>query len=129
MRQVRLDNSHNDRSVCDDDLDGFISLIVLTDGTIVGATVVAERAGEMLSEICVAVKHKMTLKSLASVMHPYPAYNFGVMLLAANTATEDWLNHSTSGSWVKSMYGRAEIERATLSARRSSSVAVGGAGK
>ena len=39
---------------------------------IVGATVVARHAGDLISEISVAMAAGMGLGSLASVIHPYP---------------------------------------------------------
>ena len=39
---------------------------------IVGATIVAKHAGEMISEISVAMAAGMGLGALASVIHPYP---------------------------------------------------------
>ena len=39
---------------------------------ILGATLVAEHAGDMLGELCLAVTHGIGLKKIASVIHPYP---------------------------------------------------------
>jgi pyruvate/2-oxoglutarate dehydrogenase complex dihydrolipoamide dehydrogenase (E3) component len=39
---------------------------------IVGATIVARHAGEMISEVTLAMNAKMGLGRLASVIHPYP---------------------------------------------------------
>ena len=36
-----------DRAVCDDDVDGFIKIVATGGGVIVGATIVAARAGEI----------------------------------------------------------------------------------
>jgi len=40
---------------------------------IVGATVVAEHAGEVLSEITLAVQHKVGLSKIGRTVHPYPS--------------------------------------------------------
>ncbi len=40
--------------------------------TIVGATIVARHAGEMISEVTTAMVGKVGLKTLANVIHPYP---------------------------------------------------------
>jgi pyruvate/2-oxoglutarate dehydrogenase complex dihydrolipoamide dehydrogenase (E3) component len=42
---------------------------------ILGATVVAEQAGELISEITLAMVHRIGLGSLANVLHPYPTHS------------------------------------------------------
>jgi pyruvate/2-oxoglutarate dehydrogenase complex dihydrolipoamide dehydrogenase (E3) component len=44
-------------------------------GVLVGATLVSPRAGEMLGELVLAVKLGIPLKTLADVIHPFPAFN------------------------------------------------------
>ena len=44
-------------------------------GTLVGATLVTPRAGEILGELVLAVKAGTPLSTLADVVHPYPAFN------------------------------------------------------
>ena len=62
-----------DRAIIDNEKEGFVKIYV-KKGTdrIVGATVVARHAGEMISEITTAMVGKVGLKTLASVIHPYP---------------------------------------------------------
>jgi len=62
-----------DRAVLDGEDDGFLR-VHLKQGTdrIFGATMVAERAGDMISEITVAMVAKRGLGSMASIIHPYP---------------------------------------------------------
>jgi pyruvate/2-oxoglutarate dehydrogenase complex dihydrolipoamide dehydrogenase (E3) component len=62
-----------DRAILDGADQGFLRLHV-KKGTdrILGATLVAEHAGDMLGELCLAVTHGIGLKKIASVIHPYP---------------------------------------------------------
>jgi pyruvate/2-oxoglutarate dehydrogenase complex dihydrolipoamide dehydrogenase (E3) component len=62
-----------DRAVLDGDTDGFVRILV-RQGTdrIVGATVVARHAGEMISELTLAMVGGLGLKTLARTIHPYP---------------------------------------------------------
>jgi len=62
-----------DRAVLDGDDLGFVKVHV-KKGTdrIVGATIVARDAGNMISEITVAMTAGVGLKKLANVIHPYP---------------------------------------------------------
>ncbi len=44
-------------------------------GVLVGATLITPRAGEILGELVLAVKAGITLRTLADVIHPFPAFN------------------------------------------------------
>lgn len=64
-----------DRAMTDATTDGFVKLHTRRgSGRIVGATVVAPRAGELISEVSVAMAAGMRLGALAQVVHPYPTY-------------------------------------------------------
>ncbi|NJR60556.1 MAG: FAD-containing oxidoreductase, partial [Cyanobacteria bacterium CRU_2_1] len=45
---------------------------------ILGATIVARHAGEMISEVTTAIVHKIGLSKLSSVIHPYPTQAEGI---------------------------------------------------
>jgi pyruvate/2-oxoglutarate dehydrogenase complex dihydrolipoamide dehydrogenase (E3) component len=62
-----------DRAILDGADEGFLRLH-LKKGTdqILGATLVAEHAGDMIGELCLAITHKIGLGKIASVIHPYP---------------------------------------------------------
>ena len=62
-----------DRAIVDGEGEGFVKIHV-KKGTdeIVGATIVSSHAGDMISEITVAMQSGMGLSKLASVIHPYP---------------------------------------------------------
>lgn len=62
-----------DRAVVDGDTEGFVQVHVAKGGDeILGATVVGAHAGELISEITLAIKHGVGLGALADVIHPYP---------------------------------------------------------
>ncbi|HEV2169797.1 MAG TPA: mercuric reductase, partial [Candidatus Binatus sp.] len=65
--------SEVDRAVLDGETDGFVKVHV-REGTdrIVGATIVATHAGEMISELTTAIKAGVGLGTLGDVIHPYP---------------------------------------------------------
>jgi pyruvate/2-oxoglutarate dehydrogenase complex dihydrolipoamide dehydrogenase (E3) component len=44
-------------------------------GVLVGATMVTPRAGEILGELVLAIKAGTPLRTLADVIHPFPAFN------------------------------------------------------
>lgn len=69
--EVQLDEV--DRAVIDGETTGFAK-IHLQKGSdrILGATIVARHAGEMISEITLAMTNKLGLKAIANTIHPYP---------------------------------------------------------
>ncbi len=62
-----------DRAILDGEDEGFARVHVKkgTD-TIVGATIVASHAGDMISEYTLAMKGGLGLNTIASTIHPYP---------------------------------------------------------
>ena len=62
-----------DRGIVDGETEGFVKIHV-KKGTdqILGATIVGSHAGDMISEITVAMQAGMGLGKLANVIHPYP---------------------------------------------------------
>ena len=62
-----------DRAVLDGAEEGFLRLHLRKGkGEILGATVVAEHGGELLGELCLAVKNGVGLDQIASTIHAYP---------------------------------------------------------
>lgn len=67
------DMSKVDRAILDDETAGFVRVHV-RKGTdeIIGATVVATHAGELIGELTLAMKAKLGLKGIGATIHPYP---------------------------------------------------------
>ena len=55
VRILYRDAAQNDRAICENDLDGFIKIVHLSDGHVLGATIVAARAGETITECALAI--------------------------------------------------------------------------
>ena len=73
VRAFVQDFRHVDRAILESATDGFVKILVRAGSDrIVGATIVAEHAGEMIGEIVLAMKHRIGLGRLASTIHPYP---------------------------------------------------------
>jgi pyruvate/2-oxoglutarate dehydrogenase complex dihydrolipoamide dehydrogenase (E3) component len=64
---------HVDRAILEGQTDGFVRVHV-KKGTdkIIGATIVAENAGDMISELTLAMKNNIGLGKISSTIHPYP---------------------------------------------------------
>eukprot|EP00930_Biecheleria_cincta_P077635 TRINITY_DN6494_c0_g1_i1.p1 TRINITY_DN6494_c0_g1~~TRINITY_DN6494_c0_g1_i1.p1 ORF type:complete len:520 (+),score=90.36 TRINITY_DN6494_c0_g1_i1:31-1560(+) len=97
--------SHVDRAVCEKETDGFIKIIYLKNGTVVGATVVAPVAGEMASELGLMIAAGIKIQKLASNMHAYPSFSFALFQMAAEINIES-MKASSSLSMLKSCCGR-----------------------
>ena len=69
----RVDLAHVDRAVLDDASDGFLK-VYLRAGTdkILGGTLVATHAGEMISELTLAISNGLGLQAIGHTIHHYP---------------------------------------------------------
>ncbi|MFH9071374.1 dihydrolipoyl dehydrogenase family protein [Streptomyces alboflavus] len=76
-RTLTLAHDRVDRAVADGRTDGFTSLVLDRRGRIVGATVVAPRAGETIAHLAAAVRLGWTPSQYAKTVHPYPSYTDG----------------------------------------------------
>ena len=64
---------HVDRAILESESDGLVRIHVRKgSGRIVGATIVATNAGDMISEITLAIKNGISLSKVADTIHPYP---------------------------------------------------------
>ncbi|MEM7115061.1 MAG: FAD-dependent oxidoreductase [Chloroflexota bacterium] len=85
-----------DRAVVDEDTTGTIKILHQRSGTLVGALIIAARAGEMINEFALAIKHGLKIGDLAATIHAYPTYGMGVQRLSAKVATADFLQSTTA---------------------------------
>jgi pyruvate/2-oxoglutarate dehydrogenase complex dihydrolipoamide dehydrogenase (E3) component len=62
-----------DRAILEGQTNGFARVHVRKGSDkIVGATIVASHAGDLISEITLAMTHGLGLKQIADTIHPYP---------------------------------------------------------
>jgi pyruvate/2-oxoglutarate dehydrogenase complex dihydrolipoamide dehydrogenase (E3) component/uncharacterized membrane protein YdjX (TVP38/TMEM64 family) len=70
---VRYDLSHLDRALCEGAGRGFVKLLVQPGkDRLLGATIVAHNAGEILAELVLAMKHGLGLDKILGTIHAYP---------------------------------------------------------
>ena len=90
-RVAYLPLSEVDRAVTDGRADGFIAIVAgprrllrnVGGGRILGATIVAPRAGEMIQEVVLAMRTGAFAGRLAQASHAYPTWSSGVQKAAA----------------------------------------------
>ena len=72
-----------DRSITDGQNTGFVK-IHIAEGSdrILGATIVASRASELINEMAVVMNAGIGMRALAAVVHTYPAQSEAIMLAA-----------------------------------------------
>ena len=71
----RHENADLDRAITENATRGFVKVVTRRGkDRILGATVAAPRAGEILHEILVAARHGVGLSSLSSTIHGYPTW-------------------------------------------------------
>lgn len=73
LQTIRVDLGDVDRARLDGETDGFLKVHVHA-GTdkIAGATMVAAGAGDLIGELCLAMRAGVGLKTIADTVHPYP---------------------------------------------------------
>ncbi len=72
IETIFISMGENDRARAEEDTDGFLKLILDKKGTVIGATMVAEHAGELISTAALAVSARQNISVFNSVMLPYP---------------------------------------------------------
>ncbi|GAB4524583.1 MAG: FAD-dependent oxidoreductase [Anaerolineae bacterium] len=92
--------SQGDRSVADNDSAGFIKIVYRGSGHILGATVVADRAGEMITEFSLLMKTRLKLTDIVNTMHAYPTYS-DIVRKAISFLVIDELFKGTTGAVIK----------------------------
>ena len=90
-----------DRAILDGETQGFVRVHV-RKGTdeIVGATVVAAHAGDLIGELTLAMKGKLGLKTIGATIHPYPTQ------AEAIRRTGDLYNRTRLTPFVKNLMQR-----------------------
>lgn len=93
--------SEIDRAILEGDTEGFVK-VHLKRGSdrILGATIVAPHAGEMISELTLAMTGGLGLRKIGNTIHPYPTQAEAIRKLA------DQYNRTRLTPWVKSLLQR-----------------------
>ena len=83
---------HNDRAILDGtDDDGFVSIRCNRGtGEIVSCTIVSTRAGEMINEVSLAIKHGINLEGIGRNIHSYPTLGESVMSCGLQYINSKW---------------------------------------
>jgi len=95
--------SEVDRAITASRTEGFVKIVTKKwSSRILGATIVAPRAAEMLSQVTTAMHASIPLRKLSTLIHPYPTYN-----LAIRQAADQWLTKTILPAILK-LLGQSE---------------------
>lgn len=90
-----------DRAVLEGEEHGFVKIQVKKGSDrILGATIVARNAGDMISEITLAMTHRLGLAKIGSTIHPYPTQAEAIRRLG------DQYNRTRLTPFVKAMFAK-----------------------
>lgn len=71
------------RSNTSDFKDGFVKIITDSKNIIIGATIMAPHAGEMIHELALAIKHNLTATDIANTPHAFLAWSEAIRMAAS----------------------------------------------
>ncbi|MEE8471947.1 MAG: FAD-dependent oxidoreductase, partial [Dehalococcoidia bacterium] len=77
-----------DRAQCEGETGGFLKLVYRKNGHLLGVTIVAAQAGEMINEWVVAMERGLKVDELAGAIHVYPTYATASMAGSAAVKVE-----------------------------------------
>jgi pyruvate/2-oxoglutarate dehydrogenase complex dihydrolipoamide dehydrogenase (E3) component len=102
VRVTRWPMERIDRAQTEEDVSGFLKVVHKPNGEILGAHIVAARAGEMIHEYIVAMARGLKFGDLSGPLHVYPTYSIGTQQAAAAWKTENLLG-SAAGRLISTV--------------------------
>ena len=81
-----------DRWLTEGDSPGFLKVVYLPNGKLLGVTVAASRAGEMIQEWVLALEQGLKLSQMAESIHVYPTYSMASQQLASELRVKQLLS-------------------------------------
>jgi pyruvate/2-oxoglutarate dehydrogenase complex dihydrolipoamide dehydrogenase (E3) component len=73
LEELRFDFKNIDRNLLEGETSGFVKVVFEgKSGLVQGATIVGNRAGELIGEMTLAIQKEMRLSEFSSIIHAYP---------------------------------------------------------
>ena len=92
----RFPFSRIDRAITESETEGWIRVYAAGfDGKIFGADILGVHAGDLISELALAMRNGVTLRQMSDTIHPYPSYALG-----NRRAADQWYVRKQSGTLV-----------------------------
>jgi pyruvate/2-oxoglutarate dehydrogenase complex dihydrolipoamide dehydrogenase (E3) component len=90
----RYDFADLDRAIVDGEATGFVKIVTRPSGKILGATVVASGAGNLIVPLVLAMRRGIRLPQLSQIVYPYPTMVEGVKRAADSYYREKFAGRS-----------------------------------
>ena len=88
IKVLRWKLAENDRAQTERETDGLVKAITDRHGRILGATIAAPHAGELIQPWCLAIAKRLKIAALASFVPPYPTLGEASKRAAGSYFTE-----------------------------------------
>ncbi len=85
----------NDRAIATRRTEGMVKAVVTKHGRILGASIVAPNAGELILPWCLAIQNKLKIGAMAQVVAPYPTLSEASKRAAGSYYTESLFSKRT----------------------------------
>lgn len=103
-RVLRVDLTAHDRAITDEAPQGFIRVLASPQGHVLGATLVALHAGELIHEWALAIQEGLKLPHLSQLIRAYPTMS-GANRRAADLYMREKLD-TRAGRWLRRLAQR-----------------------
>jgi pyruvate/2-oxoglutarate dehydrogenase complex dihydrolipoamide dehydrogenase (E3) component len=91
FRTITYSYDNIDRNIVSGQEEGLIKILVKSDNTLIGATIIGNRAGETIHELALAIHRKLKTTDLLNLMHIYPTYSMGIQ----QALFKDFMEHDS----------------------------------
>jgi len=76
IKSIKINfSAQNFRAMASNKKEGFIKIVTLDDGKILGATIVGASASDLISEFTLAIKNKMTAEEMSDLVYVHPSFS------------------------------------------------------
>ena len=89
VRVFRHSFQQDDRALVDEAGQGFVKIVADPRGRVLGAHILGPRAGELIHEFILAMRHGLSVRALADTIHVYPTLSMANQR-AAQRYYQDW---------------------------------------
>ena len=98
-RKLYLPYSKIDRAITEKSQDGFIQVYINSKDSILGATIMGERAGDLIMEIVLAMNNGIRATNIIYSIHPYPTYSSGIQKIFY----DNYLQTNSALKWARNI--------------------------
>lgn len=114
IRVYEHDYADIDRANTKKDSIGKVKLILDKKGYILGATILGDRAGEIISQIQTIKSLNINMGKLSTVIHPYPTYSEVLVKIGKKVFVDNLLNQPVVKTFNKARAGELPKEKVAI---------------